>query len=66
MYLGPYNLYDVIKVGEKPTLEIIAIVYDLNKELNLSFEHNHLPLENNTINDCKDKNDKQDKDKVDK
>ena len=59
MYLGPYNLYDVIKVGEMPTLEIIAIVYDLNKELNLSFEHNHLPLENNTINDCKDKNDKQ-------
>ena len=59
MYLEPYRLYDVINVSEKPTLEITVIVFDLNEKLNHSFQHNHFPLKDNSIEDCKDKNDRQ-------
>ena len=59
MYLEPYRLYDVINVSEKPTLEITVIVFDLDEKLNHSFQHNHFPLKDNSIEDCKDKNDRQ-------
>ena len=52
MFLGPYNLYDIISVNEKSTLEITAIVFDLNKKLYHYFIQNHLSLNSKTIKYC--------------
>ena len=52
MFLGPYNLYDIKSVNEEPTLEITAIVFDLNKKLYHYFIQNHLSLNSKTIKYC--------------
>ena len=52
MFLGPYNLYDIKSVNEEPTLEITAIVFDLNKKLYHYFIQNHLSLNSKTFKYC--------------
>ena len=59
MFLGPYNLWDIITVDEIPTLEITAIIFNLDEKLNHYFQHSHLPLKDNSIEYCKNENDKQ-------
>ena len=59
MFLGPYNLYDIISVNEKPTLEITAIVFDLEEKLYHHLHHNRLSIRNQTLEDCIEKNNAQ-------
>ena len=59
MFLGPYNLYDIISVNEEPTLEITTIVFDLDEKLYHHFHHNHLSLQSKTIKDCIEENNAQ-------
>ena len=59
MFLGPYNLYDIISVNEKSTLEITAIVFDLEEKLYHHLHHNRLSIRNHTLEDCIEKNNAQ-------
>jgi hypothetical protein len=59
MFLGPYTLFDILEQNKEAQFEICVISFDLNEKLNHSFQHNHFPLKDNSVEYCKNKNDRQ-------
>ena len=56
---GPYSLYDIIQEEGEDKFEITAINFDINYKLNHNLKSKTFPLGNNTIETCKERNDRQ-------
>ena len=59
MYLGPYTLFDIIEQNGKSFFQNCTIVFDIEKLLNHFLTLNDFPLDDKTLETCKEHNDKQ-------
>ena len=59
MFLGPYRLFDIVEQNEEAQFEICVITLDIKEPLNHSLTLNYLPIEDKTIETCKEHNDEQ-------
>ena len=59
MYLGPFELYDIINTGKKGRLEVTIISFDPDDKLYLLFSSEENPDETATVDSCREHNDKQ-------
>ena len=59
MFLGSYRLFDIVEQNEEAQFEICVITLDIKEPLNHSLTLNYLPIEDKTIETCKEHNDEQ-------
>jgi len=59
MYLGPYTLFDIIEQNGESFFQNCTIVFDIEKLLNHFLTLNDFPLDDKTLETCKEHNDKQ-------
>ena len=59
MYLGPFELHDIINTGKKVRLEVTIISFDPDDKLYLLFSSEENPDETATVDSCREHNDKQ-------
>ena len=59
MNLRPYALFDIVEQNEETQFEICVINFDIKEPLNHTLTLNYQPLDNNSLETCKNKNDKQ-------
>ena len=59
MYLGPFELHDIINTGKKVRLEVTIISFDPDDKLYLLFSSEEYPDETATVDSCREHNDKQ-------
>jgi len=59
MFLGPYTLFDIDEQNEGPQFKIRVINFEIEELLNHTASDTYLPLNNNSLETCKNKNDRQ-------
>ena len=59
MNLGPYTLFDIDEQNEETQFKIRVINFEIEELLNHTASDTYLPLNNNSLETCKNKNDKQ-------
>ena len=59
MFLGPYSLFDIVKRSDEEIFQICIISFDINESLKHTLTLNYQPLDNNILETCKNKNDRQ-------
>jgi hypothetical protein len=59
MNLRPYALFDIVEQNEEASFQICVITLDIKEPLNHSLTLTNLPLDGNTLDTCKERNDKQ-------
>jgi hypothetical protein len=59
MNLGPYTLFDIDEQNEETKFKIRVINFEIEELLNHTASDTYLPLNNNSLETCKNKNDKQ-------
>lgn len=59
MNLGPYTLFDIDEQNEEPQFKIRVINFEIEELLNHTASDTYQPLNNNSLETCKNKNDRQ-------
>ena len=59
MFLGPYSLFDIVKLSDEEIFQICVISFDISESLKHTLTLNYQPLDNNSLETCKNKNDRQ-------
>ena len=59
MNLGPYTLFDIDEQNEEPQFKIRVINFEIEELLNHTASDTYQPLSNNSLETCKNKNDRQ-------
>ena len=59
MFLGPYTLFDIDEQNEGPQFKIRVINFEIEELLNHTASDTYQPLSNNSLETCKNKNDRQ-------
>ena len=59
MLLGPYTLFDIVKRSDEEIFQICVISFDISESLKHTLTLNYQPLDNNSLETCKNKNDRQ-------
>lgn len=59
MYLGPFELHDIINTGKKVRLEVTIISFDPDDKLYLLFSSEENPDDTATVDSCREHNDEQ-------
>ena len=59
MNLGPYTLFDIDEQNEETQFKIRVINFEIEELLNHTASDTYLPLNNNSLEICKNKNDRQ-------
>ena len=59
MNLGPYTLFDIDEQNEETQFKIRVINFEIEELLNHTASDTYLPLNNNSLETCKNKNDRQ-------
>jgi len=59
MNLGPYTLFDIDEQNEETKFKIRVINFEIEELLNHTASDTYLPLNNNSLETCKNKNDRQ-------
>ena len=58
MFLGPFKLFDIVNLVIKKFSRFVLISFDISESLSY-FESNYHDIENNSLETCKNKNDRQ-------
>ena len=59
MFLGPFTLLDIVKRNDEEIFQICVISFDISESLKHTLTLNYQPLDNNSLETCKNKNDRQ-------
>ena len=59
MFLGPFTLLDIVKLSDEEIFQICVISFDISESLKHTLTLNYQPLDNNSLETCKNKNDRQ-------
>ena len=59
MFLGPFTLFDIVKRNDEEIFQICVISFDISESLKHTLTLNYQPLDNNSLEACKNKNDRQ-------
>ena len=59
MFLGPYTLFDIVEQNKETRFKIRFINFEIEELLNHTASDTYQPLNNNSLETCKNKNDRQ-------
>ena len=59
MFLGPYTLFDIVEQNKETKFKIRIISFEIEELLNHTASDTYQPLNNNSLETCKNKNDRQ-------